>query len=57
MLQKCRDYGVKKTFIWALVFSLWMLEQEVHFVVFARSGFVDYRSIRGFSLYKDVYIF
>ena len=61
MVQKCRNYGVKKIFISGLVFStkvsLPMLEQ-IHKKLVEMSGFLDFeyidnRNIRGFCLYKD----
>ena len=61
MVQKCRNYGVKKIFISGLVFStkvsLPMLEQ-IHKKLVEMSGFLDFeyidnRNIRGFCLYKN----
>ena len=52
MVQKCRNYGVKKIFISGLVFStkvsLPMLEQ-----IHKKFEYIDNRNIRGFCLYKD----
>ena len=61
MVQKCRNYGVKKIFISSLVFStkvsLSMLKQ-IHKKLVEMSGFLDFeylddRNIRGFCLYKE----
>ena len=61
MVQKCRNYGVKKIFISSLVFStnvsLSMLKQIQKKLV-EMSGFLDFeyldnRNIRGFCLYKE----
>ena len=61
MVQKYRNYGVKKIFIPGLLFStkvsLPVLEQ-IHKKLVEMSGFSDFecidnRNIRGFCLYKD----
>ena len=61
MVQKCRNYGVKKIFISSLVFSTKVslsLLKQIHKKLVEMSGFLDFeyldnRNIRGFCLYKE----
>ena len=61
MVQKCRNYGVKKIFISSLVFSTKVslsLLKQIHKKLVEMSGFLDFEyldnsNIRGFCLYKE----